>query len=46
MYNYHKIYTESEPLRLKLEISNKLVAEKTEALRIKKEELERVNKKN
>jgi dynein heavy chain len=45
MWDYYKVYTETEPLRKKLIIMKQIVEEKTEELRIKKEELEKINNK-
>lgn len=39
MVDYHKVFTETEPLREKLEEMKKLVSEKTAELKLKKDEL-------
>lgn len=45
MYDYYRVYTETRPLREQLIAMRKIVEEKTAELRVKKEELERVNEK-
>lgn len=45
MIDYYHIFTETAPLRDKLEEMKKIVKEKTEELRIKKAELDKINKK-
>jgi dynein heavy chain len=44
MLGYYKVFTETKPLREKLVIMNKIVEEKTAELKIKKEALDRINK--
>jgi len=45
MYDYYRVYTETKPLRDQLIAMRKIVEEKTAELKIKKEELEKVNAK-
>lgn len=45
MVDYHKVFTETQPLREKLEEMKKIVAEKTKELKLKKSELDKINKK-
>lgn len=45
MYDYYKVFTETKPLREKLEMMNKVVQEKGEELRVKKEALAVINAK-
>lgn len=44
MLGYYKVFTETKPLREKLAEMRKIVQEKTEELKIKKEALDKVNK--
>lgn len=43
MYDYYRVYTETRPLREQLIAMRKIVEEKTAELKIKKDELERIN---
>lgn len=43
MYDYFKVFTETKPLREQLIQMKKIVEEKTAELKIKKDELEKVN---
>ena len=45
MYDYFRVFTDTKPLREKLAAMRKIVDEKTAELRIKKEALEKINKK-
>lgn len=45
MMDYYKVYTETRPLREKLVQMRKIVEEKTAELKIKKDALEKINKK-
>lgn len=45
MVTYNKVYVETEPLRIKLEEMRKIVEEKTAELKIKKDALDKINKK-
>jgi dynein heavy chain, axonemal len=44
MLGYYKVFTETKPLREKLAEMRKIVQEKTEELKIKKDALDKVNK--
>ena len=43
--DYHKVYAETRPLKEKLVKMRKIVEEKTAELKIKKDALEKINKK-
>lgn len=45
MYDYYNVYVKTQPLRETLEKTNKLLEEKTAELRVKKEALEKINRK-
>ena len=44
MMDYYKVYAETRPLREKLVAMRKIVQEKTAELKIKKDSLEKVNR--
>ena len=45
MYDFNKVYLETQPLREKLAVSMKIVATKTAELKLKKDALDQVNRK-
>jgi len=43
MYNFYKVYTETEPIRIKLEEMRQVVETKLADLKVAKDSLEKVN---
>lgn len=43
MHDYYRVFTETQPLRDKLREMQEIVAVKTEELKVKKDELARIN---